>query len=187
MLRKCFRNAQHNTILNTTLPCSQDQFCTVTVGAPIFLPPSPFLAVRLLEVWVMMGCPGDSQGKITPILSLSALLSVPQQPWYPLSQQASCSKPHPFSSGGPALSWDPPSSFLPGPHLLHRVPVPSRTHLPLACFCLLAKASLFRPLAVLHHFPGFFLLNLCFYMTEDPFWVSCHAALAFRRLVKYMF
>ena len=101
----------------------------------------------------------------------------------PIAQQASYSKPHPFSSH-PPLPLDPPSPCLPGPHPFHRVPVPTRAHPPLVCFCLLAKASLFRPLAALHHFPCFFLLKLCFYMTEDGFLSILSCSFTFQKAGK---
>lgn len=157
----------NNTILNKNQPCSQGQFCTVTVGAASFLPPPP----PLLGCYALGGV-GDygvhwgfsrqfhPEFISSPLRNTAAVV--------PVAQQASYSKPHPCSSH-PPLPLDPPSPCVPGPHPFHRVPVPTRAHPPLVCFCLLAKASLFRPLAALHHFPCFFLLKLFFYINEDVF------------------
>lgn len=138
------------------------------VGVPSFLPPSPlpFLACRFSGVWATTGSVGDSQGVFISNSHLSILPSVTQQ---------LCGVYCPREPPVPILlldlilplHLDPPSPSFPGPRPLPRTPVPSQSHLPLACSRLLANTSLLRPLATLHRLPCCFLLGLCFPTTKN--------------------
>lgn len=103
-----------------------------------------------------MGTTGNSQGVFLSN-SHSSILSVTQQLWgtdWPSEPPVPDLLLHlnlPFHVG-------PPSPSFPAPHPSYKARVPSRSHLPLPCFRLLANASQ----ATLHRFPCCYLLRLSY-------------------------
>lgn len=138
------------------------------VGVPSLLPPSPFPSWPVgSQGCRRLGAPlgilrvFSSRNLIFPFSSLLHSSCVASTDPGSLLFQTSC-----FISSSP-FTW----ILLPLPSLgltlyLWRQSLLG-SHLPLACFRLLANTSLLRPLATLHHLPCCFLLGLCFHTTKN--------------------